>query len=48
MGNARFDFGDARFAAIFAPQILENFVKAVNKMGLRLDADKTVILTNEA
>ena len=29
-------------------QILDKFVKAVGKVGLRLNVDKTVILTNEA
>ena len=57
LGDARDNLVDLRFAddiLLFAnsgpdvAQILGKFVKAVGKVGLRLNVDKTVILTNEA
>ena len=57
LGDAFDNLVDLRFAddillfANFGPevaQILDKFVKAVGKVGLRLNVDKTVILTNEA
>ena len=57
LGDALDNLVDLRFAddiLLFAnsgpevAQILDKFVKAVGKVGLRLNVDKTVILTNEA
>ena len=57
LGDALNNLVDLRFAddiLLFAnsgpetAQILDKFVKAVGKVGLRLNVDETAILTNEA